>query len=107
MKRVLFICGRGRSRSPTAAQVFAEWQGIATDFGGVSPDADDVLSADQLDWADIIMVMELRQKTRLSERYGRALAGRQVINLGIQDRYAFMDPELVTLLRERAGPHLR
>ncbi|MEL6210755.1 MAG: phosphotyrosine protein phosphatase [Pseudomonadota bacterium] len=107
MKRVLFICGRARSRSPTAAQVFAEWPGVKTDFGGISPDADDVLSADQLDWADVIMVMEQRHRTRLSERYGRALSGRQVINLAIPDNYTFMDPSLVTLLRERAGPHLR
>ncbi|MEM6486779.1 MAG: phosphotyrosine protein phosphatase [Pseudomonadota bacterium] len=107
MKRVLFICGRGRSRSPTAAQLFADWPGVATDFAGVSPDADDVLSADQLDWADVIMVMEQRHRTRLSEGYRGALKGRAVINLAIPDRYTFMDAALIALLKERAGPHLQ
>ena len=39
MKRVLFVCGKARVRSPTAAQVFANWEGIRTDFGGISTDA--------------------------------------------------------------------
>ncbi|MGF1552068.1 MAG: low molecular weight protein tyrosine phosphatase family protein [Paracoccaceae bacterium] len=105
--RVLFVCGRGRARSPTAAQVFADWPGVSTDFGGVSPDADDVLSADQIEWADLIVAMENRHRTRLSERYRAAMRGRRVVVLGVPDRYAFMAPDLVTVLRERAGPHLR
>ncbi|MEO0763692.1 MAG: low molecular weight phosphotyrosine protein phosphatase [Pseudomonadota bacterium] len=65
MKRVLFVCGRGRARSPTAAQVFADWPGVSTDFGGVSPDADDVLSADQIDWADLIIAMDAQNVSDL------------------------------------------
>ncbi|MEM7528371.1 MAG: phosphotyrosine protein phosphatase [Pseudomonadota bacterium] len=105
--RALFICGKARSRSPTAAQVFAEWPGVRTDFGGVSRDADDALSRDQIDWADLIMVMEQRHITRLNERFGKALAGRRIVNLRVPDRYRFMDGALVTLLEERAGPYLR
>ena len=106
MIRALFICGKARARSPTAAQVFAGWQGISTDFGGVSTDADDVLSADQIDWATAIFVMEQRHARRLSDKYGPSLRGKQVINLSIRDKYTFMQPELVELLVEKAGPHL-
>lgn len=107
MKRALFICGKARARSPTAAQVFAEMPGISTDFGGISADADDALSADQIDWADLIFVMEPRHTTRLNDRFGKMLAGRRIINLSIRDRFTFMQPELVEELNRKALPHLR
>ena len=107
MIKVLFICGKARRRSPTAAQVFAETEGVRTDFGGISRDADDALSADQIDWADVILAMERRHVERLRDRFGRQLDGKRVIALGIADRYGFMQPELVRELRAKAGPHLK
>jgi len=107
MIRALFICGKARRRSPTAAQVFATWEGVRTDFGGVSNDADDALSSDQIDWADQIFVMEQRYAKRLSEKFGPALRGRRVINLAIRDEYRFMDAHLIEALIQKAGPHLR
>jgi len=105
--RVLFICGRARARSPTAAQVFAGRPGVSTDFGGISRDADDALSADQIDWADLIIVMERRHAERLRDRFGRQLDGKRLVTLGIRDRYSFMQPELVVELQDKAGPYLR
>ena len=107
MKRVLFVCGKARVRSPTAAQVFANWEGIRTDFGGISTDADDVLSADQIDWADVIMVMERRHQTRLNDRFKRILAGKKVLVLDIRDRYTFMEAGLIEELLNKAGTRLR
>ena len=107
MKRVLFVCGKARVRSPTAAQVFADWNGIRTDFGGISNDADDALSADQIDWADIIMVMERRHATRLNDRFKKMLAGKKVLVLDIRDRYTFMEADLIEELLNKAGTRLR
>ncbi len=107
MKRVLFLCGKARARSPTAAQVFADWSGISTDFAGISNDADDALSADQIDWADVIMVMERRHATRLNDRFGRVLAGKQILVLDIRDRYTFMQQDLINELMDKAAPRLR
>ena len=107
MKRVLFVCGKARVRSPTAAQVFATWDGIRTDFGGISNDADDALSADQIDWADIIMVMERRHATRLNDRFKKILAGKKVLVLDVRDRYTFMQADLIEELLNKAGTRLR
>ena len=107
MKRVLFVCGKARVRSPTAAQVFANWEGIRTDFGGISNDADDALSADQIDWADIIMVMERRHATRLNDRFKKILAGKKVLVLDIRDRFTFMEAALIEELINKAGTRLR
>lgn len=107
MIRALFICGKARARSPTAAQVFSGWPGVSADFGGISRDADDALSADQIDWADLILVMEPRHARRLTDRFGRIMNGKRVVTLDIRDRYTFMQPELVNELVAKAGPYLR
>ena len=107
MTRALFICSRNRLRSPTAEAVFAAWPGIETDSAGLAPDADARLSAEQLDWADIVFVMERTHKARLSTWFGAHLNGKKIVCLDIPDRYAFMQPELVALLGRKAGPFLR
>ena len=58
MIRALFICSRNRLRSPTAERVFADWPDIETDSAGLAPDAEVRVSAEQLDWATVILVME-------------------------------------------------
>jgi predicted protein tyrosine phosphatase len=66
-----------------------------------------VLTAEQIDWADVIFVMERVHRQRLSQRFGPQLRGKRVVCLDIPDDYAFMQPELVALLERRAGPYLR
>lgn len=105
--RALFICSRNRLRSPTAETVFAQWPGIETDSAGLAPDADVPLDAEQLDWADVIFVMERSHQRRLSQRFKQHLRGKRVVCLEIADDYTFMQPELVVLLEKRVGPHLR
>ncbi|MDB5846540.1 MAG: hypothetical protein JWP29_292 [Rhodoferax sp.] len=107
MRRVLFLCSRNRLRSPTAEQVFAAMPGIETDSAGLAPDADCPLSADQLDWADVICVMEKRHRMQLMRCFKRHLAGKKIVCLDIRDDYQFMQPELVALLEKRVTPHLR
>ena len=107
MKRVLFVCGRARLRSPTAEQIFATVPDIETASAGLNPDADTVLDTELVEWADIIFVMERSHHQKLTRRFARLLARKRVICLDIPDRYAFMAPELVRLLEAGVGPHLR
>lgn len=106
-RRVLFLCGRNRLRSPTAEQVFGAWPELEVDSAGLADDAETVLSAEQLDWAELIVVMEAAHRRRLQARHRRRLRGKKVICLDIPDHYAFMQPELVALLLKKAGPLLR
>jgi predicted protein tyrosine phosphatase len=106
MIRVLFICGKARSRSPTAAQIASQWEGVRADCAGLSNDADDLLSSEQLAWADMIFVMDRRQKARLSAQFGGMVSGKRVISLDVQDCYSFMEPELVELLTQKLRPYL-
>lgn len=107
MKHALFICSVNRLRSPTAEQVFASWPGIETDSAGLSNGATVELSTEQVDWADIIFVMEKAHRNKLSKRFKRHLGGKRVICLDIPDDYEFMDPALIRLLETKAGPFLK
>ena len=103
MRRVLFICGRGRHRSPTAAQVFSSNQGWETDSAGLGADSDDVVSAEQIAWATDIAVMEKRQLARLRQMFPKLVSGKRLVCLDVTDDFAFMQNELVALLRARIG----
>lgn len=99
--RVLFVCSRNRLRSPTAERVFAEASGVETLSAGTAPDADVRVSLDLIEWADRVVCMERRHAKALQRDFGRHLADVEVTSLGIPDDYAFMDPALVALLRQR------
>lgn len=107
MIRALFICSRNRLRSPTAERVFANWPGVETDSAGLAPDAEVRLSAEQLDWATLILVMEKSQRSKLMRQYRQALAGKRVVCLDIPDDYAYMQAELVSLLQRKVPALLR
>jgi predicted protein tyrosine phosphatase len=105
-RNLLFLCSRNKLRSPTAEAIFRGRPGIETDSAGLSPDAEVALSPEQIEWADLILVMEKVHRSRLNRKFGKHLAGKRVVVLEIPDRYDFMDPELVRLLEARCAPYL-
>lgn len=107
MTNALFICSRNRLRSPTAEQVFATWPGVETDSAGLDNDAVVRLSSEQIEWADLIFVMERSHRSKLTKKFRAHLNGKRVIVLGIPDEYEFMAPDLVQLLQSKVGPYLR
>lgn len=107
VRRVLFVCSRNRLRSPTAEEVFRAWPGLEVDSAGLAGDAEVVLTNEQLDWAELVVVMEASHRQRLRSRHRDRLKGKRVACLDIPDRYDFMQTELVELLLKRAGPLLR
>ena len=101
MTNILFICGKARRRSPTAAAVAAQHLGQLTDFAGLSADADERIDPEQLAWADTIAVMEKAQLSRLKRQLGRHLKDKRLVCLDIPDNFEFMQPELVELVTSR------
>ena len=102
----LFLCSRNKLRSPTAEAVFADHPGVETDSAGLSADADVVLEADQVAWADLILVMEPIHRKRLQSRFGSMLANKRVVVLGIPDHFSYMDPKLVDRLQRECRRYL-
>ncbi len=106
MKHILFICSQNRLRSPTAEQTFASWPGIEVDSAGLNNDAEQPVTPELLEWAELIFVMEKAHRHRLSSNFRQYLNGKRIICLDIPDEYDYMDPELVKLLKAKVTPHL-
>ena len=107
LTHVLFVCSQNRLRSPTAERVFAAWEGIEVASAGLSPGASTPVTAELLQWADLVFVMENAHRSELSTRFRGYLGGKRIICLDIPDEFEFMDPILVTLLKARVSKHLR
>ncbi|HEY2070825.1 MAG TPA: low molecular weight protein tyrosine phosphatase family protein [Rhizomicrobium sp.] len=106
MKNVLFLCGRNRARSPTAEAVFSGFDGVTVASAGTSKDADTPLTPDLVEWADIIFTMEASHRAKLSAGFRAVLKNKRVVCLDIPDKFAFMDPELVRILKAKVTRHL-
>jgi len=73
----------------------------------LNDDSATLVSAELLDWADVIFVMEKVHRSKLSQRYGKQLKKQRIICLDIPDKFEYMDEELVRLLKAAVPRHLR
>jgi predicted protein tyrosine phosphatase len=96
---VLFICSRNQWRSPTAEKIWLKHPEVSVRSAGTSPSARRTVSAKDLQWADVVFVMEDKHKSRLMAEYRRVIEHKHLHVLDIPDEYQYMDPELVELLR--------
>jgi predicted protein tyrosine phosphatase len=98
--KVLFICSRNQWRSPTAEQLWRRHPKVSARSAGTSPNARHKVSIDDIAWADVILVMEEKHKSRLTAEFTRLLSNKRIHVLDIPDDYRFMDPELVEMLEQ-------
>ena len=101
MKHLLFICSRNKLRSPTAEEVFSSLPDFEVASAGLDNDADLKLTSEMVDWADIIFVMEKIDLAKLKAAFGPHLKRQHIICLDIPDRFEFMDPDLVRILKQK------
>jgi len=104
--RVLFICSQNRLRSPTAEHIFASWEGIEVASAGLASEAHNPVTPELLAWAELIFVMEKAHRSKLTKRFRVHLGDKRIVCLDIPDRYHYMDPELVALLKLKVPRHL-
>ncbi len=101
MKRFLFVCSQNRLRSPTAEQIFSTRTDIEVGSAGTNNDAENPLDMEQVEWADVIVVMEKHHRDKLQKRFQSALKSKRVVVLDIPDDYEFMDQGLIRLLKAK------
>ena len=107
MKRVLFICGRNRLRSPTAEKTFTSYPGIEVASAGINHDAEEPVTPEWIAWANLIFVMEKVHRMKLLRKFRVHLKNKRIICLDIPDKYPYMDLELISLLQSKISPFLR
>lgn len=103
MKKLLFVCSQNQLRSPTAEHLFANRAGIETASAGLNKGADEPLSVELIEWADIIFVMEKIHRRKLSNKFKSHLKDKRLICLDIADDYEYIQPELIELLEQKVG----
>ncbi|MFZ4767499.1 MAG: low molecular weight protein tyrosine phosphatase family protein [Roseimicrobium sp.] len=101
MRRVLFLCSRNQWRSPTAEAIYQNDPRVEVRSAGVSASAKRRVNEKLLRWADLVVVMEPDHKRRLHSQFPELAPDLAIEVLGIPDDYAFMDPDLVDLIRDR------
>ena len=95
--RILFVCGRNQWRSPTAERVYRDDPRVEVRSAGVSAKSRRRVSAEDLSWADLVVVMEKRYKSRIVETFREHPP---IVSLDIPDEFEYMDEELIRLIRE-------
>lgn len=100
---LLFICSRNQWRSPTAEAMWRKRPGFNTKSAGTSPNAKKKVSANDLQWADVIFVMEKKHKNRLQAEFASCVQFKAIHVLDIPDEYPYMDQALMDELEARVG----
>jgi len=103
---LLFICSKNQWRSPTAEGVFRKDTSLNVRSKGTSRSARQTVSARDIEWADLVLVMEPKHKKRLFAEYPGEMAEAETHVLDIPDDYQYMDPELIQLLESSVWPLL-
>jgi protein-tyrosine phosphatase len=105
-KKLLFVCARNKIRSLTAEKMLTGSPQYAVRSRGVANDARVRLTAADLGWADIVFVMEKNHKNRITARFRKELADKEIVCLFIKDIYEPTEDSLVAELHHKLAPHL-
>ncbi len=97
---LLVVCGRNKRRSRTAEYLYKNDSRIRIKSAGLSAQSEVVINSKLVEWADLIIVMDNSQKTRIQDQF-RTLNVPRIENINIADEYEYLDPELIELLKSR------
>jgi predicted protein tyrosine phosphatase len=97
--KVLFVCTMNQWRSPTAEKIYARHPFLDCRSGGTSPRAKHRVGRNDLRWADLLVLMEDKHLDRLTAHFRDEIRFKEVHVLDLEDRYKFMDPELIAELQ--------
>ena len=87
--------------------MFSDRPGLEVTSAGLNNSATVPVSAELIEWADLIFVMEKNHRDKISKKFKLSLRNKRVICLDIPDEYEYMDQELVALLEARVEHFIR
>lgn len=99
--KLLFVCTVNRMRSATAHKIFESDPRFEVDSAGTDSSANTILEPEHLEWADAVVVMEKSHKNFIRDKYSEYYKTRKIVCLYIPDDFDFMQPELITLLKDK------
>ncbi len=103
---ILVVCGRNKKRSRTVEYIFKNDERFNIRSAGVSNKSERKISENDLNWADLVFVMESEQRVKIREVY-RHLDLPKIEVLNIADDYEFLNEELIEILTEKINDALK
>ena len=100
------MCGRNKWRSPTAERIYKSDDRIDVKSAGLSGKSSHCLTKENLEWADLVLVMEPGYKWRIFSMFGK-MRSPTIKSLDISDEYEFMNEQLIDLIRSGVEFHIR
>ncbi len=93
-------------RSPTAESIYRKDERLNVRSAGASGKSNHQISVDDIQWADLILVMEVSYKARIESQF-RNLQLPPIENLDVPDEYERMDAELIDLIKSGVEYHIQ
>src|SRR5512137_948454 len=106
-QHLLFICSYNINRSVTAEWMYDGVAAYVVRSAGTEEGARFVVAREDVQWADIIFVMEPCHLKALQQRFGGELVGKTVHCLDIPDIYDFLEPRLMAELKAKLSKYVQ
>jgi predicted protein tyrosine phosphatase len=97
---ILVVCGRNKIRSKTAEHIFKNDERINIRSVGLSTTSNRKIKIKDIEWANLILVMENKHKSRIVNTY-KNVEIPKIIVLEIGDEYKYLDKELCKILKSK------
>ena len=95
--KVLFICNQNQNRSKTAEEIFkGRFQTKSAGLYNEEP-----VTAKQLSWADVVVVMEDAQRAEIAKRFPKQYMQKRILSIEVPDIYHYNQPELIEILKSK------
>ena len=94
-------------RSATAHKIYNDDDRFEVKSAGTDKTADTVISLDLLTWADTVIVMEKHHRNFIRQKFPDIYKTKKIVCLYIPDDYAFMQTELIYILKEKVEDVLK
>ena len=100
-RKLLFVCTVNRMRSATAHTLYETDPRFEVQSAGTDKTASMVLTTENLNWADSIVVMEKEHRNFIRKHFPAIYESKKIACLYISYEYEYMQLELVALLKTR------
>jgi len=97
--KLLFVCTINKMRSATAHKIYENDIRFEVKSAGTDKTANTVLTAEMLNWAESIVVMEKQHRNYIRKHFPEIYRTKKIVCLYIPDIYDYMQPELIEILK--------
>ncbi len=97
---ILFVCGESKRRSATAEKIFTTDRRMTVRAVGLGETVPRRIRDEDLCWAHLVLAMERKYIVRIRTAFRHLDELPPIMELGIPDKFIFMNPTLIERLRE-------